>query len=836
MDDLFHQAAATHGIGTLDAVSAQCISGWAWDPALPDESILVDILDGSDLLATVRASLPRPDLQALGMGNGRHGFAIEFGPAVLPLALHLIRVRRQTDGAELHLSPWALRREAAGFDPAARQYLTRQIEAECAWARQPADLGPALATLSSQLGALLQRHLELAEQQAPASRAHLTAVLDAATPARWIEAAGAAMSARYPALLMPRFERPRVTVVIPVFNHFQLTYNCLASVREHLPTASFEVILVDDASSDETVLASLVLEGSVRVLRNEHNIGFVRSCNRGAAQARGDFVFFLNNDTLVQPGWLDELLATFDADPQVGVAGSKLLERDGTLQEAGGIVWRLGDAWNWGRGADADAPQFNYLRNVDYVSGAALMIRAGLFAELGGFDDHFAPAYYEDTDLCFRARAAGWRVVLQPLSAIIHLEGQTNGTDPAVRGIKRYQTIHRRKFLARWQATLAAHRHNGEAPELECERAVQRRAVFIDETVPTPDQDAGSLAATRHIRALMRLGYKVTFLPSDNLARLSPYVEQLQRIGVECIYQPYCASVEEYFRQCRVPIDLVYLHRFGSASKYIGIVRRHQPAARVLYNVADLHFLRLQREAELTADDALARRARQVRAQELAAVHAADVTIVHSPVEKQLLGDEAAGAHVCVVPWSYSPAPAADGGSATEGVVFVGGFRHAPNVDAAKWLVREVMPLVWHDLPALRCTLVGSHMPDEIRALGSHRVEVPGHVPDLMPIYRRRRVAVAPLRFGAGIKGKVLEAFAAGLPCVMTPTAAEGIPLTPALGSCLVHESAKSLAAAIVALHQDLAAWQAAVEAGQALIAQHYSDAAMDAALTTALI
>jgi GT2 family glycosyltransferase/glycosyltransferase involved in cell wall biosynthesis len=829
------QLAAAHGIGTVDEVSAGRIAGWAWDPEQPDASVQVDLFDGDEHLATVSAGLERPDLQALGMGNGRHGFAVEFGPSVLPLALHRIHVRRRADGTELHRSPWTLQRDEAGFDDSATAHLARQVAAECARARRPADLGPVLATLSAQLGLLLQRHQVLADSDREAKRVDLPALLEAATPAAWLQAAGARMPETWPPLLLPTADPPRVSVVVPVFNQFVLTYACLRSIATNLPAASFEVIVVDDGSSDETLLAPLVFGGSVRVLRNERNLGFVGACNRGAAAARGEFVFFLNNDTLVRPGWLDELLATFEADPRVGIAGAKLINADGTLQEAGGIVWQLGDAWNWGRGEDPDAPAFCHLREVDYASGAALMIPAALFAGLGGFDEHFAPAYYEDTDLCFRTRQAGRRVVVQPLASIVHLEGQTAGTDAAGHGVKRHQTVNRRKFFARWRGTLATeHRANGESPELACERGVQRRALFIDDLVPTPDQDAGSLAAWQHVRALMRLGYKVTLLPSANLQHAGVHSERLQRIGVEVLHAPHVASVEQHLRERRTPLDLVYLHRFGNASQYTGLVRRLHPAARVLYNVADLHHLRLQREAAHKADAALAETAARLRAQELAAVAAADVTVVHSPAEQALLAQALPQARVCVVPWPYPVAPASEAGLGS-GVLFVGGYRHGPNVDAALWLLREVMPLVWHELPRLVCTLVGSHMPDELRALGSLRVEVPGQVPDLAPLYHQRRVAVAPLRFGAGIKGKVLEAFAAGRPCVMTTIAAEGLALPGPLAA-LVHDDAEGLARAIVALHHDDGRCALAADAGRQLIATGYSEAAVDAALTQALV
>jgi O-antigen biosynthesis protein len=828
------ELAAMHGIGAVDALSFGHASGWAWDPEQPDRPVEVEFLDGEQQLAVVRADRYRPDLASLGMGSGHHGFAFDLGHTVLPMSRHCVRVRRLPDGMDLAASPRVLQRESSALDAPAREHVQRLFRAEAEAARQVDELQPALTLAASSLSGLLERHVALAgEAKAPDQAfGHL---LDELTPAQWVQGAGQAMSRAYPPIRLPQASSPRVSVVIPVHGKFRLTYDCVASIAGQLPEAEFEVIVVDDASLDETLLAPLVFCGSVRVLRNERNLGFVGSCNRGAEAARGEFVFFLNNDTLVRPGWLDELVRTFDDVAGVGIAGSKLLFGDGSLQEVGGIVWRLADAWNWGRHANAEEPRFCYLRDADYVSGAALMIRTGLFRELGGFDTHFAPAYYEDTDLCFRVREQGLRVVVQPLSAVVHLEGQTAGTSVAGSGMKRYQAVNHRKFLQRWKKTLRAHRFNAEQPALECERTVRKRAVFIDETVPTPDLDAGSNAALQHIRSLMRLGYKVTFIPSDNLARISPYTERLQALGVECIYHPFFWSVEEYFRKCELSIDAVYLHRFANGSKYIGLIRRLQPKARIVYNVADLHHLRLAREAELLEDEGVARQAEAVRHEELAAIRAADATIVHSAAERQLLSeDPALQGRVHVVPWTYACRPVANPPAQRHGIAFVGGYRHKPNVDAATWLVEAIMPLVWERLPELPLILVGSHMPEEVRRLESRRVRTLGYVPDVAEVYEQCLLAVAPLRYGAGVKGKVLEAFAAGVPCLMTGMAAEGVPLPPLLQG-LVHDDPRGLADAIVALHLEPASIEPLAEAGLDMIARHFGAELVDRGIATAL-
>jgi O-antigen biosynthesis protein len=275
----------------------------------------------------------------------------------------------------------------------------------------------------------------------------------------------------------------------------------------------------------------------VRFFRHEKAQGFIRSCNDGAKTARGAYVLMLNNDTEVSSGWIDELLYVFEHFNDVGMAGAKLLYPNGQLQEAGGIVWNNGDPWNYGREGNPREPRYNYTRQVDYLSGACVMLRKALWDELRGFDERYVPAYFEDADLAFRVRERGLKTFYTPFSQVIHFEGISSGKS-VTSGAKRFQEVNRPKFKARWSRAFKNNGAIGRDPDLNKDRNIRFRALVIDFTTPQPDRDAGSYAAVQEIRLLQSLGFKVTFVP-DNLAYLAKPTEDLQRTGVECIYAPF---------------------------------------------------------------------------------------------------------------------------------------------------------------------------------------------------------------------------------------------------------------------------------------------------------
>ncbi len=628
---------------------------------------------------------------------------------------------------------------------------------------------------------------------------------------------------------LPVSETPRVSVIIPAYNHLAHTAACLASLAETPCTVPFEVLVVDDASSDDTPERVPGVEG-VRFLRNDENLGFIGTCNRGADAANGEFVLFLNNDTQVREGWLDALVDTFEQRPDAGLVGARLVYPDGSLQECGGIVFRDGSGWNYGRGDDPNRPEYQYLREVDYCSGACVMLRKTLFEELGGFDTHYAPAYYEDTDLAFKVRDQGLKVYVQPRATVIHFEGVTSGTDLSS-GAKRYQVVNREKFQERWKDQLARqpapieNPHDLAAVRRARDHRLTGRVLVVDAYTPEPDQDSGSLRLVNFMRCLQALGYGVTFFP-DNRAWNGAYTRALQDLGVEAWYDPWLQSADRFLEAHGPDFDLVVVSRHYVACHYLALVRRHAPQARFVFDTVDLHYLREQRLAELKDSATLHQVAKQTRRSELAVIRDADATLVVSPVERELLAEEAPDARVFVLSNIHEVAGSAADFDTRKDLYFVGGYQHPPNIDAAHWFVEDIWPRVRERLPGVTFHLVGSKAPDDVRALGdAEGVTFHGFVDSVTPFLDGCRLAVAPLRYGAGVKGKVNQAMAHGQPVVATTAAVEGLHAVDG-DDVLVANDAEGFADAVVRLYEDADLWQRLSRGGEANVEAHFSAAA----------
>lgn len=632
---------------------------------------------------------------------------------------------------------------------------------------------------------------------------------------------------------LPTFERPTVSLIIPVYSGAELTRRCLESIRDYTDLIGYEVIIVDDASDQDTKDLLTLVEGAQLVV-NQQNLGYLKSVNRGALAAKGEWLCLCNNDIEVTSLWLQSMVDCAESRDDVGIVVPKFVAPDGLLSEAGGIIWNDGTGVNYGRGARPDACHYNFAREVDYGSAAALLVRAQLWQEVGGFDPRFEPMYYEDVDLCFEARSRGWKVFYEPVSVVIHAEGSTAGTDLNV-GHKRHQESNRARFVEKWGEHLASEHLQPGAQRVR-EAATRLRGspvLVIDFRVPMRDRDAGSLRMYEILRALQRQGYGVTFVP-DNFLPIEPYTRELQRLGVEVFYGELNLLTE--FAAIGPRLRAAILSRPHSASRWLDSVREYAPSALVVYDTVDLHWVRESRRYVLSRDGLFAAatdrgvagpKANALRELELALVRASDLTVTVTDDERAQILNEVPGASVAVIPTVHDVSSRVAPADQRDGLLFVGGFEHPPNADAAVYLVEEVMPQVWLVLPELMLTIVGSSAPSVVQELASSRVDVRGWVPDLEPLFENAEALVAPVRFGAGVKGKITQALAAGLPVVTSSIGAEGLGGLDGV-NMLIGDNPEALAQRIIRLASDPELWSTLSAGGQLLITEKCSLEVLD--------
>jgi GT2 family glycosyltransferase len=618
----------------------------------------------------------------------------------------------------------------------------------------------------------------------------------------------------------PRLDRAaevKASIIIPVFNKAAFTLQCIQSLLQEVDLTETEIIVIDNASTDETREILSTLGGLVRIVQNEENQGFVDASNQGAAVARGKYLVFLNNDTKVLPGWLQYLLETIESHASVGAVGSMFLYPDGTIQEAGAIVWRNGEAHHCGWGGRPEDPRFRFARPVDYCSAASLLIRREIFQRLAGFDRRFAPAYYEDVDLCFGVRSLGYKVIYQPMSRLVHYEGITAGADSTT-GVKQFQIVNREKFLAKWREVME---HEQLPKDLErLTEASNRnrdrpRILVFDERIPSPDRDAGSLRMFLIVKTLAKWCH-VIFVPFNRPQSLD-YERALWKEGIET------ADAVDYRRLLQHKnVTSVIVSRPSMAEVFIHRIRRANPRVKIVFDMVDTHFIRFQREHEVSGDTHALTEANRYRKLEKRLAEACDLVWSASPEDKQVMQHEVPGREIEVVPTIHELRDRGKPFEERQDLLFIGNLAHRPNLDAVLFFMREVYPRLRQTLPNVRIDIIGDNPSVEIAAYHSEEVQIRGYVPNVEPYLRDRRVFVAPLRFGAGIKGKVGEAMAYGIPVVTTSIGAEGFGLTHGY-DVMIADDPEAFAAAIALLYSDRQLWETIAQNSRLRIERHFT-------------
>jgi GT2 family glycosyltransferase/glycosyltransferase involved in cell wall biosynthesis len=610
----------------------------------------------------------------------------------------------------------------------------------------------------------------------------------------------------------PKTGRPSVSIVVIALGDAPHLLECLRSVAMNVRTTPYEVIVVLNGA--ELAVAS-ELAGHVdgaNVLASRVNRGFAGGCNLGAAAAEGDYMVLLNDDTLVEPDWLESLVAAAERRPAAGAVGSRLLHLDGSLQEAGQVLWSDGSTSCVGRDAPAGVHAYEWARRVDYCSGSSLLVRRATWERLGGLDESYFPAYCEDVDLCLRIAEGGEEVWYEPTSQVRHLESRSSSPSYKKFLIERNQP----RLTARWRHVLA----DRQAPQADSPAAVvdavhrimgdPLRVLLIDDRIPVPALGAGFPRMYDFALELAGTGrHHVAVLPTFTTAGdWTPF----GRAGIEIVRQ----SLSEHLAGPGVGYDVVVISRPNNYEDCAEIIRSSLPETPLVYDAEALFHRRMAKQLDFIADPL--DRARyavatdQMKTLEAGILADADLIVCLSEEEASIAREIADETRVITkIPFLGGITPTANSFEQRSDIVLVASWvagSGSPNVDGLRWFIEEVFPIVQAWVPWAHLRITGGSPPDTLTSAARYGITFEGLVPDLRRLYEDARCVIVPLRFGSGVKIKTIEALQFGVPVVATKIGAEGIDLH-ATQAITILDDPRDFGEAVARLISDRDSWVA---------------------------
>lgn len=627
-------------------------------------------------------------------------------------------------------------------------------------------------------------------------------------------------------------KNPSVSIITLLYNKSNLTEKYLISLSENV-SIPFQLILLDNASTDDTSELLSRIEGAV-ILRSSKNLQFIRGNNLASVAAVGKYLLFLNNDTEVKKGAVESMLHTIENEKNCFGVAAKIIFPSGLLQEAGSIIWSNGSCYGYGRGQNPDLPEFNYRREVDYGSAACLLVRHDEFVEVGGFDNRYAPAYYEDTDLCMKLRHAGGRIIYEPRAEIIHYEYSSSSPEAAIAKMQEREAI----FRDKWHKVLSQHASPDLANALRArDRRDCKTLLYIDDRIPTPDEGSGWPRAFGILRVLSQL-FKVTVFPKQDKKPRQPWTNELQDMGVECLYDE--RSFDE-FCDSRVGFyDVVFVSRPHNFDQTIESIKRNFSSAKIVYDAEALFYARDRIKRQLRGvpeDNDFIESVRK----ELTLLDAADSIILVSEGEVRTVQQErlafgmSALQNVNVIGHAITPILDTPAFAERKDILFIGAFhgQDTPNEDAMLYFIDEIFPLVRQKLDC-RLIIVGPTPPTSLKERESESIKVLGFVDNIINYYNSARLFVIPHRFAGGIPWKLSEAMAMGLPSVCTPLIADQFGFDDQ-GPVMIGRNAKDFADKVVNLYKDINIWQTKRKIGFDYVQSTHCPAYQDETLASIL-
>lgn len=732
-------------------------------------------------------------------------------------------------------------------------------------------------------------------------------------------------------LVFPYYQNPKVSIVVVTYTQTALELLCFMSILRWAEGFPYEVVVSNNGSSEENrqLLNSLV---NVKVINHLDNLGFVLGVNYGVEQTCGEHVLLLNDDAMLTYNCVQNMAKRLEQwkKTKIGVVGAQVRLLDNTIQDAGGILRKNGEAQEYSKGRNPDIGDVNFLRETNYVSGACLMTPRELFWDLGMFDESFSPGYCEESDYCLRVQEAGYKVIYEPKARVIHYEYGSSNPDSASVLVKEHTKLlyekHKDLLSKGYDSSVPSvfardtNRYRGRVliiddfiprsclgdadiieyirdlvsknffvtyfprytmiddwmsahddlpdsveimlyenismlenilaerpdfydyfisktfdfsdlkkrtPALAGKYVIQMcseetynsprllevakpTVLWIDWHIPEQDTNAGDYAVFSYCSSLQRLGFKVCYWSDDPQWRYQDprHLNKLLNSQWD-IWNTAGFSFNESISDLGKLVDLVVVAR-PLAAQYLKALRDYTTAP-IIYYCHDLHYLRESRRLKIEEKNLNSREVydrissiMKIKAIEHSIIENTDLLVTVSQHEKEVVNTDLPNARVSVWPWCCptNPRPA-ESAVAPNAILFIGGMQHTPNQDAVRWFTKEVLPLVKQKIKDIQVIIVGEKAPPDIEALHNDQdIFVKGHVEDLTPLLHRATLLVAPVRYGAGFKGKVAMAMSHGLPVVTTSIGAEGMDLTDGV-NVLVADTAETFAEKVCSILED---------------------------------
>lgn len=576
-------------------------------------------------------------------------------------------------------------------------------------------------------------------------------------------------------LKFKKYRNPQVSIIIPTYKDLLYTRRCLKSISNSKSKISYEIILIDDSPPNAKVRELSEIE-NIKLISNNKNIGYLKSCNLGVKKSNAKFICLLNNDTQVSDFWLDELIRTFSLFPKAGIVGSKLLNENLLIQEMGSYIFYDGNGYNFGRNKQNSVFE-NFVREVTYCSAASVLLKRSDFIKVNGFDHDYYPAYYEDVDLAFKLRELGKKTYCNPRSEVIHTESVSMGkTDNSKKS--QYMKKNREVFLSKWQSKI-----NKNFLGISDLPDQTKTIIIFEENILTPKQDAGSLSIFNFAKLFQSLGLKVIFIfKYGNI--LEDNFRLLQEHGFQIIIERNLTNtinLKKIFKDNYLNPIIFYIARPDLFNEIFPNLKKSFKSVFFIYDTVDLHFLRIKRQFMIENNPMIdENKVMKLQNMEITNINNADLAIIRSEFESNYLEENFSIKKDKILKLSllFDIPKKFPLFNKTEGIVFIANFNHLPNIDALDFFINDIYKHLSKRVKNANFYIVGKSgeklFKNKVSRLNSKFIFL-DFVDEINEFLFDRRLNIAPLRYGAGIKGKIAQSFICGLPNVSTNIGFEGM-------------------------------------------------------------